>query len=60
MTVQLNHNAFAELENVIGELETLTSRPGTLTAKESARNNFLLAKMAMLRSGVSISELMNY
>jgi len=58
MTIQAKNLAIDELQNVIVELETLTSKPTQLTGRESQRHSFLLAKMAMLRSGgVSVNEL---
>jgi HK97 family phage major capsid protein len=57
MTVTLNTRSFQEMESVISELEVLTSKPGNLSSKDSARNNFLLAKLSMLRQGVSVNEL---
>jgi HK97 family phage major capsid protein len=60
MTVQLNSRTFDELTNCIQELETLTSKPGNMSTKEEKRHSFLLAKMAMLRQGVSVSELRNF
>jgi HK97 family phage major capsid protein len=57
MTVTLNHRNFEETERVIAEMELLTSKNGPFTARESARNAFLLAKLASLRDNVPVSEL---
>jgi HK97 family phage major capsid protein len=60
MKVQVSARAFDELSNTIQELETLTSKPGNLTAKESARNSFLLAKLSMLKQGTDVGALRNF
>jgi len=59
MTVQISHNAIRELETTIAELESLTTR-SNFTKKDEARHAFLLSKVAMLKSGISVTELRNF
>jgi HK97 family phage major capsid protein len=60
MTIQVSQRAFEEMTATIQELEQLTSKPGTLTKKEEMRHATLLAKLSLLKSGVSVSDLKNY
>jgi hypothetical protein len=60
MTVTLNHRNFEERERVVAEMEKLTSKATPFTPQESARNAFLLAKLASLRDGVSANELKGF
>lgn len=58
--VQVTSRSFNEIANTLSELETLTSQAGSLSAKDAARNSFLLAKLSLLRQGVDVSELRNF
>jgi HK97 family phage major capsid protein len=60
MQVQISHRSVDELTKCIEELEVLTSRPGNLTAKDEKRHAFLLAKVSLLKSGISVTELRRY
>jgi HK97 family phage major capsid protein len=57
--IQVSHRSMEELQKTIEELEILTSKP-SLSSRDEKRHSFLLAKMAMLRQGVSVSELRNF
>ena len=57
--IAITQNAVEELANVIQELETLTSKP-TLTNRDEKRHSFLLAKVALLKQGVSVTELRRF
>lgn len=59
MPVELSHNALEELTNVIGELETLTSKP-TMSSRDQSRHSFLLAKVALLKQGISPAEIRRF
>jgi HK97 family phage major capsid protein len=59
MTIAVTHSVIEELTNVISELETLTSKP-SLNKRDEARHAFLLSKVSLLKSGVSVGELRRY
>ncbi|MFZ0978728.1 MAG: phage major capsid protein [Candidatus Acidiferrales bacterium] len=55
----ISHTGIEELTKAIEELETLTSKP-TLTNRDEKRHSFLLAKVALLKQGISVTELRNF
>jgi len=57
--ISISHNAIEELTRSIEELETLTSKPA-MTSKDEKRHAFLLSKVSLLKSGISVSELRRY
>jgi HK97 family phage major capsid protein len=59
MQPTISSNAIEELANTIQELEVLTSKP-SLNKKDEMRHAFLLSKVALLKNGVSVTELRNF
>ncbi|HXX20513.1 MAG TPA: phage major capsid protein [Candidatus Acidoferrum sp.] len=57
--VTITHNAVEELSSAIQELEQLTSKP-TLTGRDEKRHAFLLAKVSLLKAGISPTEIRRY
>jgi HK97 family phage major capsid protein len=57
--ITISHTGIEELTKAIEELETLTSKP-TLTSRDEKRHSFLLAKVALLKQGISVTELRNF
>lgn len=57
--VTLTHNGIDELARAIEELESLTAKP-TLSGRDERRHSFLLAKISLLKQGVSVHELRTY
>ena len=57
--VTISHSGVEELTKCIEELEGLTSKP-TLSSRDEKRHSFLLAKVALLKQGISVSELRSY
>ncbi|HTX14754.1 MAG TPA: phage major capsid protein [Candidatus Baltobacteraceae bacterium] len=59
MPVEISHSALEELTATIGELETLTSK-ATMSSRDQARHGFLLAKVALLKQGISPTEIRRF
>jgi len=57
--VTITHQGIEELTAAIAELEALTSKP-TLSGRDEKRHSFLLAKVALLKQGISVAELRHY
>ena len=55
----ISHSAIEELTKAIEELEQLTSK-STFTSRDEKRHSFLLAKVALLKQGISVTELRNF
>jgi len=54
--LSLTHNTIEELTRTMEELENLTSKPA-LTSRDEKRHSFLLAKVSLLKAGISPREL---
>ena len=57
--IQVSHRSIDELTKAIEELEVLTSKP-SLSSRDEKRHAFLLSKVSLLKSGISVTELRNY
>lgn len=53
MNARITHDQFDDLKDAILELETLTSKKDYGTKQDEARNAYLLARISVLKSGVS-------
>jgi HK97 family phage major capsid protein len=57
--ISISHNGITELTSCIEELETLTSKP-SMNSRDEKRHAFLLSKVSLLKSGISVAELRRY
>jgi len=60
MSTQVNARGFTELATTLQELETLSSKAGPFTKKDECRHAELLAKVSLLKSGVSPLEIREF